>query len=168
MTRHRHPTPRVLASYLHGVADRIADHGDTTIDQAAVLAARGWPTSTLGSGGGRSADETTSTERAALDPGPYDGLDDRLALVLRRLWDDAIRADETIDHVLSHASDDDPVPPGTGPCKLPTCEHLCQPRRNPDDRIKAGYCPTHYRRWLRLGKPDTMTYVRILEQEQAA
>jgi hypothetical protein len=70
-----HPTPAVLANHGRDVAKRIAEHGAQTILRASVLAARGLPSNTAGSGS-RSSDPTSSTERAAGVAGDADD-DDR-------------------------------------------------------------------------------------------
>jgi hypothetical protein len=163
-----HPRPAVLARNLRQLADRLDDEGDRAIRQAPILAARGWPTSVNGSEGGRSSDPTSSTERAALKPGPFDDIDNRIARQLCYLWAGILHLHASLDTVMAHASDHDPVPPGTGPCAVDGCHHICQPRKNPNDRLRAGYCPKHHKRWLRLGRPDRSWYERFTETEDVA
>jgi hypothetical protein len=162
------PTPTVLARNLRQLADRLDDEGDKAVRRAAVLAARGWPVSVNGSEGGRSSDPTSSTERAALNPGPFDGIDYRMRTQLSNLGVSVILLHASLDLVMAHASDDDPIPAGTGSCQVVGCDHICNPRKNPNDRLKAGYCPKHWRRWLRQGRPDRGWFERYTETEDVA
>ena len=74
----------------------------------------GWPTATLGDGtGARTADPTSSTERAALDPDRYATIDQDLARTLRHIWHTSLVARTLMAEVDAHAPDDDPVPAGT-------------------------------------------------------
>jgi len=164
----RHPAPSVLAKNLRQVADRLDDQGNRAIRQAIVLAARGWPATTNGIDGGRTADPTSSTERAALNPGPYDDIDNRLARQLQAAWHCCLELHASIDMILAHANDDDPIPPGTGICAVEGCDHVCNPRKKPDDRLRSGYCPKHYKRWVRLGRPERGSYIRFTETEDIA
>jgi hypothetical protein len=162
------PTMTELARNLHQLAYRLEDQGDKAIRRAVILAARGWPVSTNGTDGGRSSDPTSSTERAALNPGPFDGIDYRMRTQMSNLMASIVFLHGTLDVVMAHASDDDPVPSGTGPCQVIACDHVCNPRKNPNDRIKAGYCPKHWRRWLRQGRPDRGWFERYTETEDVA
>jgi hypothetical protein len=159
---------------LRQFTDRLADEGDRAIRSAAILAARGWPTTTNGTDR-RSADTTTSTERAALEPGPWDDVDNRLARQLRLLFATVMQTHATFDLVATHVCTDsdcdicaDIVPGGTGRCAVDGCDHTCNPRKNPNDRLRAGFCPRHHKRWLRLGRPDRGRYIRFTETEDAA
>jgi len=159
-TRRRADTPqlRALVLQLRVVADLLDKHGDRTVGFSRLLASRGWPAST-GGGGSRSSDTTSSTERAALGPHPWAGIDERYLGQLAELWKLGVAVQATMSSVLAHASDEDPVPAGTGHCRR--CERFCRPTGDrPQDRIRAGYCPACYRRWLRLGRPDRTTYER--------
>jgi hypothetical protein len=162
------PKPTVLARNLRQLADRLDDEGDRALYRAPILAARGWPASTNGTDGGRTADPTSSTERAALNPGPFDGIDYRMRAQMSNLWAGIVFLHATLDTVMTHASDDDPIPAGTGPCQVVGCEHVCNPRKNPNDRLKAGYCPKHWRRWLRQGRPERGWFERYTETEDVA
>ncbi len=152
----RHPAPSIIAKQLRHLADTLDDEGPRAITRAQVLASRGYPTSTGGMGvnGGRS--DTTSTERAAglpgndrgLTPPDYADIDDTLAKLLRVLWDAALRTENTIGSINSHASDDDPVPAGTGWCQA--CDLLVRPTaKKPDFRLRSGFCPADYHAWRR-------------------
>lgn len=177
MTRARHPLPKVLADHGLRVSKLIADHGARAQALAVVLAVRGYPAST--GGGPRSSDTTSSTERAAIGgapsdpsngdrwrPGEWDGIDEHLAQLLHDRWHNDLAIEHLLAKILAHASDDDPIPAGTGSCRR--CEKFCRPDADhPDNRIRSGYCQPCYRRWVRLGKPDRTTFERT-DDETAA
>lgn len=153
----RHPKPSIIAKQLRHLADTLDDEGDRAVLRASVLAARGYPSSTSGSGISTGRSDTSSTERAAglpgndkgLTPPPFAGLDEALAKQLRVLWATALRVAQTIADIHSHASDDDPIPAGTGYCKA--CDLFVRPSgKKPGFRLRAGLCPRDYhdcRRW---------------------
>lgn len=143
----RHPSPARVATYLRQVAGQLDTNGDNAIARARSLAERGYPAATIGNGA-RSSDPTSSTERAALNPDGWADIDDTLARALRRLWADTTVVEGLLDRVLAHASDDDPTPAGQGPCGC-GCGHVCRPTKKPDDRLRSGFAPACYRRWLR-------------------
>jgi len=171
-----HPAPTVIANQLEALAKQLRVNGDQAKLWATVLAARGYPSATLGNGA-RSSDTTTTVERAVglsgdtgpLTPpdGPWNGVDGDLARYLRLLWLTASQVDVLMVRLLAHASDDDPIPPGTGPCTYKGCEHFCNPRKNPNDRIKRGYCPAHFLRWWRLGQPDRTQFEQTGDEQVA-
>lgn len=161
-----------LVAQLRGLADLLDRHGDRTVDFARLLAARGWPSSTGGGGahtpGGSGTSGTSGTssrtERAALNPHPWVGVDERYADQLQLLRSAGLAVQATITSVLAHASGDDPEPAGTGHCRR--CERFCRPTPDrPQDRIRSGYCPACYRRWLRQGKPDRSGFERTPDQQ---
>jgi hypothetical protein len=160
--------PRIVARNLRQLADQLDDAGPRAIRQAALLAARGWPVSTTGNGdGSRSSDETSSTERSAINPGPFDDIDKRLARQLVLLDSAARLTFGTINTVLSQAEDDDPVPAGTGSCLR--CDKFVRPDgRRPNNRIQSGFCPACYRRWARAGRPDRSTFIRTPSEQDVA
>jgi len=162
------PRPETIARLMRKLADRMDDQGDKVVRRAPILAARGWPTSTNGAEGGRSSDATSSTERSALNPGPFDGVDERLRNQLRVAFWVSMEIHASFDLIMAHASDDDPVPAGTGPCQVVGCDHVCNPRKNPNDRLRSGYCRRHYNRWIRLGRPDRGLFERFTEAEDVA
>lgn len=141
----RHPQPSQLATYLHRLATTLDTSGDTAITRARSLAERGYPAGTLGSGS-RSSDTTSSTERAALNPNPWAGVDDDLARALRRLWADATIVEGLVDRILAHASDDDPIPAGRGHCQA--CEAFCK-GDGENDRLRSGFCHACSMAWAR-------------------
>ncbi len=170
-----HPLPAVLARNLRQLADRLDDEGDHAIRRAPILAARGWPTNLNGTDGGPSSDATSSTERAALNPGPYDDIDNRLHRQLNLCGLTVRLIHSSLDTLQVHKCKDtdcmicaDTFPGGTGPCPVELCDHVCNPRKKPDDRLRAGYCPRHYRRWLRQGRPDRGWYEHTTETEDIA
>lgn len=153
----RHPTPSVVADYLRRVADMLDEHGQAATERARLFAARGWPASV--NGDGRGGADSSSTERAALNPGPLAGLDESLATHIRLAWYAATQCEADMIRILTHASDDDPTPPGTGSCER--CGEFCRPTAaRPHNRIRSGYCPTCRRAWHRAGRPDRFTFNR--------
>lgn len=168
----RHPKPVIIAKQLRRLADTLDDEGARAIERAAVLAARGYPST--GSGGGQPSggSGTSSTERAAglpgdrngnLAPPQFAGLDERLAKLLRVSWTTSVQIEETIGRINSHADDSDPVPAGTGSCVA--CGLFCRPtKERPEFRRRERLCPADYTAWLRYRKahPDAQQdeYIR--------
>lgn len=176
-----HPTPAVLANGGRDVANRIRTHGPQVILRAAVLAARGLPTNTAGSGA-RSSDPTSSTERAAGASGDgndhdppinltppdseWHGIDATLAQLHRDWWRIGVQLAAVYDRVLATGTDDDPIPAGTGSCRR--CDTFWRPTaERPNDRIRSGYGPCCYFRWVRAGKPDKATFDRTPDEDVA-
>jgi hypothetical protein len=160
MTRPAHPKPSTIADQLDqvarhttGLAHQIRAVAPQAIAQAAILAARGYPTSTLGNGA-RTTSQNTSTERAALDPDTWAGVDDQLAALLRRAWLTSTQLDQVaaelsglMVRILAHAGDDDPIPAGRGHCLA--CETFCIGDGG-NDRLRDGFChpcTTAWSRW---------------------
>ncbi|MCI0635559.1 MAG: hypothetical protein L0206_16840 [Actinobacteria bacterium] len=123
--------------------------------RARTYAATGYPTRTLSDGAGRSSDSTSSTERAATETGLFADLDYRYAAALDTLDRALADAEGAVNRVMAHASDDDVVLAGTGPCVVTTCDHLCNPRKKPDDRLRGGLCPACHQAWLRYQRRHT-------------
>lgn len=162
------PAPSVLADQLEALARTIRANGNRPRVMASLLASRGYPTATLGNGA-PSSDPTSSTERAALDPGYWVDIDVNLARAERLLWSTGVLVATYHSQILAQASDDDPIPAGTGPCILrEICEHICNPRKRPSDRLRRGLCPSHYNRWIYYGQPDLTTFKNILSGEAVA
>ncbi len=112
--------------------------------------AHGYPASTLGDGGSRSSDRTSSTERAATETTRlFPGLDQQWATLTAQLTQLGVDTLHILAVVLSHAPDDDVLPGGTGHCTVPTCDTFCNPRKKPDNRLRAGLCPACHQAWLR-------------------
>lgn len=169
-----HPPIAQLAAHLRDVA-KLLDTHDSHNRADAINAkcrcvecrarllgsgARGFPTGTLGDGtGSRGSDNTSSTERAAgllADrPDPWATIDEDLDRQLRTLWHEGLRTATLIDRIVAHAPDDDPIPAGTGPCTIRTCETVCRPTgKDLENRLKSGLCPTCYRAWARYLKAN--------------
>jgi hypothetical protein len=117
--------------------------------RAQTYASAGYPSRTIGDGGGRSSDHTSSTERAGTTRALFADLDYDLARALDALDDTLAPAEGLVARILAHASDDDIVPAGTGPCVVSTCDHLCNPRKNLHDRLRSGLCPSCHQAWIR-------------------
>lgn len=114
--------------------------------------ARGYPHGTLGDGtGARSSDSTSSTERAAgivHQLSSWANIDTELTKALQTWWHTGLIVQTIIDRITTHAPDDDPLPAGTGPCTIRTCETVCRPdNRRPDNRLRAGLCPACWTSW---------------------
>ena len=159
----RHPTPFEIAGVLEDTAKALRRDGSRAIDLARVLAARGYAASTLGDGGSRGTDATSSTERQAqravpgLDsrgkplPLPPDakwyGADRTYAQSLRDIWRLSLTLTASTSEIVRHADTTDPTPAGTGACRA--CERVCRPtKERPNNRLRSGLCPTCYRAWL--------------------
>lgn len=145
MSRANHPHPDVLADHLENVARHLRVGGTQALEAARLLAARGYPSSTLGTGA-RSSSDSTSTERAALDPGPWAGIDDELAHAIRAAWKATLELDSYVARLLAHASDDDPIPAGRGHCQA--CEAFCK-GDGENDRLRSGFCHACSMAWAR-------------------
>lgn len=158
----RAPKPFVLARHLRAVADMLDEHGDHAVDTARILAARGYPASTLGDGGSRGSDPTSTTERAALNQDPHANTDQILAGQLRRLWKAGLDVQAVVTRILAHGGDDDRTPAADcarcGTVVRPTPDH-------PERRLRSGYCPRCHRQWLRLGRPER-GWFRVQDDEQ--
>ena len=157
MTR-RAPHPLVLAKHLEDVARQLRVQGPTALRLAPELAAHGYPAATLGDGGSRGTEGSSSVERAALNPNRYDAIDKRLNQRLRYSWLLTLRLSETLTELYGHAGDDDQLPAGSGSCER--CERMCRPDVKAGDRLRGGYCNGCYTAWLRADKPDRFQFNR--------
>jgi hypothetical protein len=162
----RHDSPRQLAEHLRALA-RLLEMVDldTAIRAAPVLAARGWPSGTLGDGGSSTGASIIVTELDDPEVGPdgervsvsrveaayfarsrYDDVDRRLAGLLAEVTRIAKRdlaklvqqSTHLAADILAHADDADEIPAGMGNCTV--CEHFCNPKKNPNDRLRSGLC----------------------------
>lgn len=173
----KHPVPKVTAAHLRTVADAIEDHGATAERRAALLAARGWPSGTLGSGS-RSSDNTSSVERAVGLQGDDDvqprtdrwvDADRELATRWRQAFTAVARLHEYLGDLVAHADDVDPLPAGTGECQA--CGRFVRPsKRRPNDRLRSGLCDRDRKAWKRSGldRQTWLTQHRVDPEEAAA
>lgn len=168
-----HGEHRDIAALLHRLATALEENGPRAEAMVTLLAARGWGSGTLGDGGPRSSDGTSSTERALGLGGSSDepdakvkpprtpllarwqGKDVRLHELERRIEHDARELEALLGNIVSHGADDDPIPGGTGECAC--CGRFCRPDGSKEGRdefrLKAGLCPSCYRAYLRDGQP---------------
>lgn len=151
----RHAEPKALAALLHRLASSLEQDGTRAEELVGLLSARGWSASTLGDGGARSTDDTSSTERAADAKGAmarWAGADVNYHGLLRALETAAHRFDHVHTDVLAHAGDEDPVPAGTGECEA--CGRFCRPTKDrPGFRLRAGLCPSCDNAYRNDGRP---------------
>jgi hypothetical protein len=119
------------------------DHGELTA-LAALLAARGYPTSTAA--GAHGTTEDTSVELAALNPDRFNDADVKLARWATTMVDLTAAGHRFITDLGAHADPTTRQAPGVGWCL--TCDRFCA--GGPIDRLRAGWCPAcaeSYRRW---------------------
>lgn len=150
-----HPPPHDIADQLEALAKTIRKHATRAIDLAHQLASRGYPAGTLGDGGSRSSDTTSSTERNGNPdlPSYWHGVDGRYAQALHDLHNLTGRANRLTLELVAHADDIDPTPAGTGACRA--CNRVCRPdAQRPGNRLVAGLCPTCYKAWQRYRRDD--------------
>lgn len=176
----RHPKPKVMVGTLRDFATQLGREGEQAILRASVYATRGLK-ATHSDGARANGNEETVTERAAGLAGddehshgvtltPPDprliGVDHRLADALHRIWKGVLDAQSELALIQAHASDEDPLPAGTGPCRR--CDTFCRPTaKRPNFRIMSGYCPTCHRAWHRAGRPDKTQFDRSYSTEAA-
>jgi len=158
----RAPTPTVVVEALRDCAKVLEQHSAAiTPDRkrlrssaAQLLAARGWPSATMGDGMARGTSELTSVERAASRPDPHADIDQRINDLLWLLWHGTTTLHGLVTEVVAHATEDgtarDAHRAGAGACQA--CDNWCSGAEN--DRLRAGYCPAHYHQWRRAGQPD--------------
>lgn len=174
-----HSTPRQIAAQLRAAARLLEQDGRLAIVAAGHLAARGWPTGTLGDGtGARSTTDLTSVESAVigrlpdkdvpaeLQAGHWDGVDYRLAALQRVAERAAVGLQALITDIVAHAQDLDPIPVGRGECAA--CSKICDPARNPNDRLRSGFCNTCRMRWDRAGRPPRVDWAHARRHEVMA
>lgn len=157
------PDPHRIATHGSSVANLVADHGQNALKMAAVLASAGYPASTLGDGGSRGSDGTSSTERAALQDSRWRLVDSRL-VALMDLWHlTGLQLAALLSDVVAHAEAEGlrPRPAGAGDCRR--CNEYCSGAAN--DRLRVGYCHACYMAWRRTGSVDRATFDRTPESE---
>lgn len=158
LSKPRHDDPPQIHALLERVGRSHGADGTRAEVMAGVLAARGWGTTTLGDGGPRGTSPTSSTEREALAERTPLSAWKTVEVDYHRSVQALQKAAEDHEHqllrILGHASDQDPIPGGTGYCEC--CTRFCRPdptRDRAEDRLKAGLCPACYRAYLRAGRP---------------
>lgn len=152
-----HPEPAVIADALEEAAKEIRSKMLPAQGMASVLAAKGYSAQTLGDGGSRGSDTTSSTERLAARRERWEAADFAYAQMLRTAWLAAHRVTAQTRELLRHADDVDPTPAGQGECRA--CARFV--RRNPNrssDRIISGLCQTCYRAWHRYKAEGPMLW----------
>lgn len=141
-----HPDPATIASALEAAAKAIRSRAFKAIDMATVLAAKGYSARTIGDGGSRGSDTTSSTERLAARPDRWDSADHAYAALLRGGWQTALRMQEVTDELVRHASDDDPTPIGQGECRA-CARFVKRTKDRPSYRLRSGLCPSCFNAW---------------------
>lgn len=165
----RHPTPPIIANHLRDVARTLDNNGRQATRLAELLAARGYPTSTIGDGGASNGASilvidtdtgpdgervpVTTTEAAALHHNRWADTDQRLAQLLRLIWTTGLQLEQLVADLIAHADDVDEIPAGTGSCTA--CDRFCNPRKDPNDRLRGGLCDACRKHWERT---DGLTY----------
>lgn len=150
--------PRNLAKYGRHVLDLLAATPKHSKKSGACrclhcladrYAARGFPSSTAGTPGGTNGSDTTPTEAAALTIPLYDDIDHDLAEALDDLRRNLKRVHD-LHRKLTATTNRDPdsdKPGGLGWCDA--CGTFTNPKVDPDDRLRSGFCPRCHRAWLR-------------------
>lgn len=164
------PSPKELAVQLRSLASALDQHGHRALELAPLLAARGWPTTTMPSGS-RGNSELTSVEAAADNPNvDWDNVDQKLDAALHRCWVDILDVRTLITNITSHAGADDRKTnqqPGSGDCLV--CSKYVP--GTAEDRLRAGYCNACRMAWVRADRPDRVmfqrTHRRFLDAETA-
>lgn len=160
------PSPVVLARQLRQLAQVLDDHGARAVAMAPVLAARGFPASTLGAPGGRGSSELTSTEAAADRPAPFDGVDRDLTRWLVLAYQVAVYGQDLVTRITAHAAPDAEHEgratgsAGAGHCLA--CERWVPGTH--EDRLRSGWCDACRKSWerYRASRPsaDRMSFQR--------
>lgn len=136
------PHPAKLARQLRQLAQALDDHGERAVELASVLAARGFPASTLGAPGGRGTAELTSTEAAADRRDPFANVDRDLDRWLDLAFRVTAHGQDLITRITTHAGlDTEHQGRATGSAGAGHC--LACERWVPgthDDRLRAGFC----------------------------
>lgn len=148
-----HPDPNTIAKALEEAAKALRSAQFRAIDMASTLAAKGYSARTLGDGGSRGTDTTSSTERLASQRDRWDAADFVYATLLRTVWQDALATTAQTHELLRHASDVDPTPAGQGECRA--CSRFVKRNANRSSyRLVSGLCPTCYQAWRRYAASD--------------
>lgn len=142
-----HPDPATMAAVGEEAAKAIRSKTLLATDMASTLAAKGYSARTLGDGGSRGTDTTSSTERLASRPANrWDAADHAYAAALRDFWRAGLAVIAQTDELLRHASDIDPTPAGTGECRA--CARFVRPTKQRSSfRLRSGLCPSCFGAW---------------------
>jgi hypothetical protein len=156
------PEPADVARELEQAAVAIRQQGNI-----ALARAHGWHTTAAENPGpGAKNAVADPTGNAAVNGAPK-GVAlwyIELAQLMDMLKDNSVSTRETIAKITQLADLEDRTEmlrrPGVGYCA--GCDHLCTGVG--DDRIRSNFCPTHYKRWLRAGKPPRSDFITDLRK----
>lgn len=173
MSRHQRPRPNRAQTLnqlndLLDLAHWIEHHIDEWIG----------PGST--SGGSRATGQSNPTEAAAMRALDKPDETERLLLAAKDFMSQVVSIEDTITDLraayialrpltLDQARievrvDNTERRGGTGPCQA--CGDWCT--GVDPDRLKAGYCPRHYQRWVREDRPDRIEFQQRVKAETPA
>lgn len=158
MNQSKPPTRVTVVAELRAFIKMLEANGAEAERMAPLLAARGWPTGTLGDGGPRGNAELTSTERAADHRDRYADADEKLAKLYVSTVALIGAGRQFIADLSSHAGSDadheghDLAHTGTNGAWCLACERWVP--GTADDRIRAGFCNACRMAWNRLVQTD--------------
>lgn len=143
MTTRQQPTRAQLVTQLKNLTRALEANGAQAERMAPLLAARGWPTSTLGDGGSRSTSEHTSTERAGSHRDRWADADQKLARFYLQTYTLVTAGQQLIADLAGHAIADEDhehegraTTPNGGWCLA--CDRWVTGAA--DDRLRSGFC----------------------------
>lgn len=151
------PTRPQLIQALRTLTRTLEADGATAERMAPLLAARGWPTGTIGDGGSRSTDDTSGPEREAIrtsehGPGRYESAPERLARSYVTLFFLAGGLGQFITDLSASAGTDvdregDMARTGTNGGWCVGCGRWVT--GTPEDRLRGGACEACRKAWER-------------------
>lgn len=152
------PTRIQLITQLRALTKMLEVNGAQAERMAPLLAARGWPTSTLGDGGSRGTSELTSTERAADHRDRYADADEKLARFYLQTFILVSAGQQLIADLAAHATSDADHE-GHDLTRTNTTGGWCQACNRwvlgtADDRIRSGFCSACNMAFARLIAKD--------------
>lgn len=148
------PTRGQLIAQLRATIAALENHGAQAERMAPLLAARGWPTTTLGDGGSRGTSELTSTEAAASHRDRWADADEKLARFYLQTHILVSAGQQLIADLTAHAIADDDHEPGmvrttkAGAGWCIGCGRWVTGA--PDDRLRGGACNACAMAWTRF------------------
>jgi hypothetical protein len=152
------PTRPVLIAELKSFIKTLEAAGAQAERMAPLLAARGWPTGTLGDGGSRSTSTDTSTERAADHRDRWADADEKLARLYVQLVSLTGAGSQFITNLAASAGTDaDHEGDGMAHTNTNGAWCLACTRWVPgtaEDRIRSGFCNACRVAWNRLASTD--------------